>query len=53
MEHLTMAFMAAVVGCLLWIGSELHQVGKKLKVKDCCRNTRNGKPQKGFQGKRK
>lgn len=30
MEYLVLAFMAAVVGCLLWIGLELHQIGKKL-----------------------
>lgn len=34
MEHLLMAFMAAVVGCLLWIGSELKSLNKKIDIKD-------------------
>lgn len=49
MEQLAMAFMAAVVGNLIWIGLEIHQVCKKLSVKPHRRNARDDKPEGNFK----
>lgn len=41
MEFLVMAFMAAVIGCLLWIGSEIKQLNKKLDIENDAGDHRN------------
>lgn len=48
MEYLECAFMAAVVGSLLFIQFQLHEIGKKLEPKDRSGNSRCQKPADGL-----
>lgn len=52
MESITLAFMAAVVGNLLWIGSELYQIRKELNVKPSRWNTNKNNPPNEFKHKK-
>lgn len=44
MDSLAIAFMAVVVGSLLYIQLQLHQIGKNLKPKDNSRDASENEP---------